>query len=354
MTRRWIAWLLVLAGWSLLASVFAVSSSLTYMLAYQPPQWRQTFLMAFTEWYVWAAMTPPVVWLARHLSLRRRRWLLRAAALAAIGLPVAIAKVTFTRLLRGLAGPAEYFLISNLTTHYLIYWGIIGASHAAENYRAGRERELRAAQLEARLAEARMQLLKMQLHPHFLFNALNAIAELVHEDPHNAEKMIGGLSQLLRETLDAGMIDAVPLSRELDLLDRYVDIQRTRFGERLKLTVTLEDPDARDVLVPILILQPLVENSIRHGLAERLQAGRIDVRARRNGWRLMLEVQDDGAGFGQRDAREGVGLGNTRARLIEMYGAEQTFELLEPSEGGTIARISIPWQLERDGAPRRV
>jgi hypothetical protein len=116
MLRRWGWWLVVVAGWTLLACVFAVSSSLTYVLAYQPPQWRRTFVMAFTEWYVWAAMTPLVVWLARRLMLRRRRWMARFLVLAAIGLPIAVAKVTFTRALRGLAGPAEYFQISNLTT----------------------------------------------------------------------------------------------------------------------------------------------------------------------------------------------------------------------------------------------
>ena len=346
--RRWGWWLVVVAGWTLLACVFAVSSSLTYVLAYQPPQWRQTFVMAFTEWYVWAAMTPLVVWLARRLMLRRRRWMARFLVLAAIGLPIAVAKVTFTRALRGLAGPAEYFQISNLTTHYLIYWGIIGITHAIETYREGRARELRAAQLEARLADARVQLLTMQLHPHFLFNTLNAIAELVHEDPDNAEKMIGGLSHLLRETLAAGMIDAVPLARELDLLDRYVAIQRARFGERLDVRVTVEDPRARDALVPILLLQPLVENSIRHGLAARVRAGRIDVRARRSGDRLVLEVEDDGAGLEGGHAREGVGLGNTRARLAEMYGTSQAFELIGLAQGGTVARVSIPWRI--DGA----
>ena len=351
MRTRWFGWLLVLAGWTLLASVFAVSSSLTYVIAYQPPQWRQTFLMAFTEWYVWAALTPPVVWLARSLALGRRRWAARAATLAAVGLPIAILKVTLTRILRGLAGPGEYFLISNLTTHYLIYWGIVGATHAVENYRAGRERELRAAQLEARLAEARMQALKMQLHPHFLFNTLNAIAELVHEDPHNAEKMIGGLSELLRESLEAGLIDAVPLQRELDLLQRYVDIQRARFGDRLDLRVVAPDVAVRDARVPILILQPLVENAIRHGLAERRHAGRIEVRAARHGDRLVLEVEDDGAGLRQR-GREGVGVGNTRARLLEMYGAAHSFELMDRPEGGTIARLVIPWQTGPDAAAR--
>src|SRR4030095_3935878 len=142
------------------------------------------------------------------------------------------------------------------------------AVHALAYYRAGREGELRASQLEARLADAPLQLLKMQLHPHFLFNTLNTISELVHEDPLTADRMIASLSELLRQSLDAGAGDQVTLAKELELLDRYIDIQRARFGDRLDVRVDVED-EARDALVPILILQPIVENSIRHGPAGR-------------------------------------------------------------------------------------
>lgn len=349
--RRLVPWLLVLAGWTILAIVFAVSSSLTYMLAYQPPQWRFTLSMAATEWYPWAAMTPLAVWCARRLALRRRRWLLRALVLGALGVPAAIIKVTATRVLRGLAGPGEYFLISNLATHYLIWWGIIGATHAIDTYRESREREIRASQLEARLAEARLQLLKMQLHPHFLFNTLNTIAELVHENPEAAERMIGGLSHLLRETLDAGTIEVVPLARELDLLQKYVDIQRARFGERLDVRIAVDCDEARRALVPILLLQPLVENAIKHGLAARLRAGRIDVRARLHGDALILEVQDDGVGFSAGEAREGVGLGNTRARLLQLYGRAHAFDVENLAAGGTLVRVSIPWRPEGSPVP---
>ena len=222
--RRGLLWLAVLAGWTLLAVVFAVSSSLTYALTYQPPQWGRTFAMALTEWYAWAALTPLVVWLARRLLLTPRAWVRRALVLAALGLPVAILKVSLTRMARNVAGVSEYFLLSNLTTHYLIYWGIIAIVHVHAYYRGERDRELRASHAEARLADARLQLLRMQLHPHFLFNTRNAIAELVHENPATAERMITGLSQLLRETLDSGGADLVPLDRELELTSRYLDI----------------------------------------------------------------------------------------------------------------------------------
>jgi two-component system LytT family sensor kinase len=345
--RRWLPALLVLAGWTLLAAVFAVSSSLTYMLAYQPPQWRLTLTMAATEWYPWAAMTPLVVWVARQWSLRRGWWMARAVALAGAGVPAAIVKVTLTRMLRGLAGPGEYFLISNLATHYLIYWGIVGATHAIDNYREGREREVRASQLEARLAEARLQLLKMQLHPHFLFNTLNTISELVHENPESAERMIGGLSGLLRETLQAGIIDVVPLARELDLLQKYIDIQRARFGDRLEARIVVDRDETRHALVPILILQPLVENAIKHGLAAHARAGRIEIRASRSGDQLIVDVQDDGIGFRPGDARHGIGLANTEARLVELYGSAHRFEVQNVASGGTLVRLIIPWRAER-------
>jgi LytS/YehU family sensor histidine kinase len=157
--------------------------------------------------------------------------------------------------------------------------------------------------------------------------------------------MIASLSQLLRESLDAGTVDRVPLGRELDLLERYVDIQRARFGDRLDVGVAVDDTEVRTALVPPLILQPLVENSIRHGLAARVTAGRIRVRAMRRADRLVLEVQDDGTGLeADGRTREGVGLGNTRARLQQLYGQAHSVEIRNADGGGTLVRLTMPWQ----------
>jgi len=344
--RRWVIWLLVFSGWTALAVFFAVSSSLTFVAAYQPPQWRLTLLMSLTEWFAWAALTPLVAWLARRFPLRAGAVVTSLAVHAPAGFFIAVLKVTLTRIVRiPIVRTNEYFIISNLATHYVIYWAIVAAVHALAYYRAGRDQELRASQLEARLADARLQLLKMQLHPHFLFNTLNTISELVHEDPATADRMIASLSQLLRESLDAGTADRVPLRRELDLLDRYVEIQRARFGARLDVAVEIEAADVRDALVPPLMLQPLVENSIRHGLAARVTAGRIRVRAMRRGDRLVLEVQDDGAGLDPHGGtREGVGLGNTRARLQQLYGDAHLVEIRNAEGGGTLVRLTMPWQ----------
>src|SRR5918993_5269730 len=264
MRSRWLSWLIVFAGWSALVIVFAVSSSLTYALTYRPPRWRYTLAMAATEWYVWAALTPAIAWLSRRLRVSRAQWW-RALIVAAVGLPVAFIKVTVTRLLRGAIGGDEYFQITNLVIHYLIYWGIVIAVHVWHYHQRAQQRELRTSQLEALLAQTRLQMLSMQLQPHFLFNTLNTIAELVHQQPAEAERMIGGLSHLLRETLHAGLVDRVPLSQELALLDRYIEIQRARFGDRLRVTVGVPD-EANHALVPTLLLQPLVENAIKHGI----------------------------------------------------------------------------------------
>src|SRR5688500_8949361 len=344
MNRRLAFWLAIFAGWTLLVVVFAVSSSLTYALTYQPPRWGYTLKMAATEWYVWAAFTPVVAWLSGRFRFSRQHWW-RVPILAAAGVPVAFIKVTLTRILRGaIGGGDEYFQITDLVTQYLIYWSIVLAVHGWQNYRAAQQRELRTSQLEALLAQTRLQMLSMQLQPHFLFNTLNTIAELVHQQPEAAEKMIGGLSQLLRETLHAGAADRVPLTRELEVLDHYIEIQRARFGDRLCVDVTV-DPAAREALVPSLLLQPLVENSIKHGIGTRAGNGRIEIAAVRNGGRLQIEVRDDGRGLRDTAVAEGVGLGNCRSRLQALHGPAFQLDLIGRSGGGVTARIDMPFEV---------
>ena len=339
-------WLVVLAGWTLLVIVFAASSSLTYALTYQPPRWSYTLMMAATEWYAWAALTPAIVWLSRRLPLSREQWW-RALILGVVGVPLAVIKVNLTRLLRGIIDGAEaYFQITDLAAQYLIYWGIIAATYAWTAYRDAQARELRTSQLEARLAQTRLQMLSMQLQPHFLFNTLNTIAELVHQRPRDAERMIADLSHLLRETLHAGLVDRVPVDHELLLLQRYIDLQRARFGDRLTVDVSIAVESARRALVPSLLLQPLVENAIEHGIGVRTGAGRIDVVIGRNDDSLLIEIRDDGRGLGGRAIREGVGLGNCRARLETMYGAgAHHLSIANREGGGAIVRLTLPFHL---------
>jgi two-component system LytT family sensor kinase len=344
MRSRWLSWLIVLAGWSALVIVFAVSSSLTYALTYQPPRWRYTLTMAATEWYVWAALTPLVVWLSRRLRIAGAEWW-RPLILAAAGVPVAFIKVTLTRVLRGAIGGGEYFQITNLVIHYLIYCAIVLVWHVWQYHRRAQQRELRTSQLEALLAQTRLQMLSMQLQPHFLFNTLNTIAELVHQRPQAAEKMIGGLSHLLRETLQAGAVDRVPLWRELDVLEHYIDIQRARFGDRLRVEMIVDDA-ARAALVPSLFLQPLAENSIKHGIGARAGAGRIEIAVNRNGDRVVIEIRDDGRGLREEPVIEGVGLGNCRSRLQALYGQDGfRLEAANRSTGGAVVRIDMPFKV---------
>jgi LytS/YehU family sensor histidine kinase len=222
------------------------------------------------------------------------------------------------------------------------YWVILGVGQGFLYYRKYRDRELHASRLEAQLSQAQLQVLKMQLHPHFLFNTLNAISALVHEDADLAERMIARLGELLRSTLEAADRQEVPLRQEVEFIRPYLEIERARMGDRLKVELDI-DPAALDAHVPNLLLQPLVENAIRHGIAPRAEPGRIEVRARREEGRLRLEVCDDGPGLAA-GPREGVGLTNTRARLRQLYGEEHCFEMSNGAGRGLTVRVTIPFR----------
>jgi two-component system LytT family sensor kinase len=333
--------LLIFAAYTALGLFIAVANSLTYMTTGNPANWRISIERSLAEWYLWALVTPAILWLAERRPITRRTLVVNGSIHFAAMLVVGIAKARADQYLRVLLfGRGGYLLLSSLAANFLLYWAIVAIAHGLAYYRTGRDRDLRASQLEARLAETRLQLLRMQLQPHFLFNTLNTISELVHEEPETADRMISRLSQLLRETLRSGDQPFVSLARELELLDSYIDIQRTRFGDRLQVTID-SHADALTAAVPSLLLQPLVENSIRHGLA-RTGTGRIEVRARRNGSRLLLEVQDDGKGLTPAPEREGIGLGNTRARLETLFGSAFTFEVTNVPSGGTLVSMAIP------------
>ena len=200
--------------------------------------------------------------------------------------------------------------------------------------------------LEARLTEAQLQSLKLQLHPHFLFNTLNTITALVHVDPHAAERMVAGLSELLRLSLRTAGEQEVPLSRELEMLEHYLRIQQVRFGDRLAVSIGI-DPAARDALVPHFILQPLVENAIRHGIAPRAAPGHVQITASIADAMLRLRVRDDGVGvpFGAAVA-DGVGLANTRSRLLSLYGPRHHFTAAGDAAGGFLVEIEIPYHVQ--------
>ncbi len=240
---------------------------------------------------------------------------------------------------------AEAFLnraVAHAKFNIPIYWIIVSIVQAFSYHRRAQEREFRALALENRLAEARLEALRMQLHPHFLFNTLNAIATLVHKDPRAADDMITNLSELLRATLDT-TAQEIPLRQELAFLDRYLEIQQTRFGDRLKVEREIEAA-ALEVPVPTLILQPLVENAIRHGLEPQSGPGVLRISARIENDLLQLGIQDNGAGSKSSDAArpEGIGLANTRERLAQLYGTRAKMILTSGAEGGFSIRLELP------------
>jgi signal transduction histidine kinase len=342
MHRRVRAWLAIWCGWTALALFFAVSASLTYLSTGRPGNWALSIKRSLLEWWLWALLTPVAVSLARRYPLDwRPRWrpvvlhVTAGAALAAM--KTAVERALFA----WLTGFWTYWLVSTFALQFFVYCAIVAGAHGIVYYERSRERD----HLAARLADVRLQLLSMQLQPHFLFNTLNTIAELVHDDPETADQMIAGLSDLLRRTLELGAAQEIPLDAELMLLNRYLEIQKARFGERLRVTIAVDD-DARPAAVPVLFFQPIVENAIRHGLSERLLSGQIEIAVRRDDGRLLITVTDDGVGPGVDVAStlERVGLGNTRARLEALYGSRHRLELANAPHRGARVSVEIPFR----------
>jgi two-component system LytT family sensor kinase len=348
-------------AWSAINLFFYSRSYVSYVTQLRPEvTWDQIWMRALAETafdiLTWTLLTPVCLALARRFPLTRRslpRHLpvhVIAALLVATAdvlISYAVARQTYVY---GPFWPRFYWI----SLHYAVlsYAVVVAAGHGMEIYRRYRERELQASQLETQLARAHLHALEMQIQPHFLFNTLNSISELIHDEPEAAELMVAQLGDLLRMTIASDGRQEVPLSRELDLVGAYLEIERTRFQDRLTVKKQVE-PDVLDALVPSLILQPLVENAIRHGLSPRVAPGTVTLTARRVGDRLRLTVRDDGRGLPpEADRRERVGVGNTRTRLRQAYGAGHRFELADAPGGGTQVLIEIPWRpAGRDDAP---
>jgi signal transduction histidine kinase len=231
-------------------------------------------------------------------------------------------------------------LLSSVRYNLVLYLLIAIAAHSIYFAVCARDREREAAQLSAQLASARLATLRGQLRPHFLFNALTGIAELVHRDADAADRMLVRLAELLRRTLRDCDIDEVTLAEELRTLEAYVELERMRYGSRLAVTIDVE-PSALATRVPALLLQPLVENAIRHGIGARLARGTVSIRASSSAQAVCLEVEDDGAGLAA-DHTWGIGLANTRARLEALYGSLASMRLSEVAGSGTRVTIMIP------------
>jgi two-component system, LytTR family, sensor kinase len=351
---RWVIWALSFGAASAIGLLLAAQWVLASGTSGSTIRWSYALTWVLPEWYLWAAFTPLVFALAARFPFGRATWRrsaavhLIAAAVLGVAHGAAFALVTWRLPWADIVHVPLDRLVSNLVTkkivtNLIVYGGLVGLRHALSVYRRQRERELRASQLEAALARAHVHALRMQLHPHFLFNALHTLSELIHRDPRAADRMVTRLGDMLRATLDSGGAEEVPLRQELALLERYLDIERIRFSDRLDVDVRV-DPECLAAAVPNLILQPLVENAIRHGIASRPGAHRVEICAEVSGDCLRVCVRDDGAGLAD-GAATGVGLGNSRARIEQLYGPRGKLELANIDGGrGLEVTLSIPFR----------
>ena len=350
--KRWAKWLFGFVFWTLLGLLFA--SQFYISKAGLEVSWRQAVGYALGDWYVFAALSVPVIYLARRFRFEAGSWP-RSLVVHLIGgvmfsFAYMVIRAWVGQWQSGVTFPEVFKSLLVKSWHYnlLFYWVILAVTQAFDYYRKYRERELHASELEKRLAQAKLQTLQMQLNPHFLFNTLHSISSLMHKDVEAADRMIMRLGDMLRAALESSDTQEVTLRDELGFLQRYLEIEQIRFGDRL--TVKLEiAPDTLDAQVPNLILQPLVENAIRHGIEPHARPGRIELRAHREADVLSLDVCDNGAGLRNHDpGNEGVGLSNTRARLQELYGKAHRFELGSGPGGGLLVQLTIPFRLENN------
>ncbi|HEX2851940.1 MAG TPA: sensor histidine kinase [Opitutaceae bacterium] len=314
--------------------------------------WGRALWQETVYWSAWTLISVGIFWLCRWLHAGPRRWqrhalgLLAGAIAAMVLLPLIYHSVWFgTNWLAwklelfATAPPAFYPALRRVAVNLIgpsviLYAGTVLAWHAATYYRDSKARQLQSAELESLLRQAQLQALRNQLNPHFLFNTLHSIAELVHENPPHAEQMLLRLAELLRKALRSSSEPEVALAEELDFVRGYLEIEQMRLGDRLRVTWDIA-PEALSARVPSLLLQPLVENAIQHGIAPSVQTGTLLIRAWREGEFLHVQVRDNGPGLSaapsdqRRDSGSGVGLANTRSRLQRLYGEHHRFELID-------------------------
>jgi two-component system, LytTR family, sensor kinase len=351
-------WIAIWGVWTLFGFFFTSQVALQSQLSENPTSFWRVLSWQLASGYVWFAISPIILWLGRRFAFDDGKWKTSVPVHLVASIIIAIAQLAIDAFVLPKLGymqryeNASYFeifkifLLVNVHFGVAIYWGVLGFQQAIKYYQKYRERELKTSKLEARLAQSRLQVLKMQLHPHFLFNTLNAISELIHRSPDTADRMITDLSDLLRMSFENLEVQEVSLKQELEFLKKYLEIEETRFHDRLKIEMGIA-PDTLDASVPNMILQPLVENAIKHGIGPRAEGGRIDIEAIRRNGHLKITVSDDGIGVPFGDTKsviEGVGLSNTRRRLKHLYGEGHRFDLESGDDGGVKINLEIPFR----------
>jgi sensor histidine kinase YesM len=358
LSRRSVRYGLIWGVWTLVALFFCTQVYVMYYAQKEPIRYRQMVIVQGSACYIWALATPLILWLVRRFRIERSNWKRRSllhflfSVLMTSGL-IALHFVVFMVLLGHASSitPMRTFgyLYYNLDRWMLVYWFILLMSHAFNYYNSFRKNELKASQLRTQLVQSQLEALKMQIHPHFLFNTLHSISALLSRDTEGARKMITRLGDFLRLTLENSGSMEVTLQQEIEFLNGYLEIERIRFQDRLTTDIRV-DPEVLDVRVPNLILQPIVENAMRHAIGNSA-SGRVEVVAVPRNGVVRIEVKDNGPGIDadrMLEARRGRGLGlaNTRARLAGLYGEAARFELSNDPAGGLIVALEIP---RRDG-----
>jgi two-component system LytT family sensor kinase len=345
---------LMLSAWTIMAFFFATQVYMLYYREEKPVPFRRALFVEGLGCFLWALSTPLVLWLARRFRIGRNNWRRRVPLhfLISVGLVSTLLTIDYVVYMFGTGRPENLtplrilqFIIYNVDRWLLTYWVIVLSSHAFNYYRSFRQGELKAAQLRTQLAQSQLEALKMQLHPHFLFNTLHSISALLNKDVDAARTMISRLGDFLRLTLENSGTQEVPLQQEIEFLNGYLEIERIRFQDRLTTRVDI-DPSVLDVRVPNLILQPIVENAMKHAVAMTSNQGRIEIMATPRNGMLRIQVRDNGPGLSRTstpgNGKQGVGLANTRARLERLYGTNHRFELANEPAGGFVVTLEIP------------
>jgi two-component system, LytTR family, sensor kinase len=359
----WLKWAAIVGVWVFIGVVYTTPYYIEVRSEGMGHSAVKVFTWGILTWVAWAPLEPAIVWLARHFSLVGGAWkrnlpvhipafLVSSALHSAAAVAIVLTVKPWDNMGTSPTTFWPRFLLrmqSSFAGDLLVYGGIVGVCYAIDYYRKFREREFVATQLETQLAQAQLNSLRMQLHPHFLFNTLNGIVGLVRDQKNNAAvSMLVGLSDLLRHTLEHSDRQEVELKEELNFIKLYLSIQQMRFSDRLQIDFDI-DPATSKALVPNLLLQPLLENALRHGIGRSADAGAIRVTSKRENSSLFITVTDNGAGLPhdwQLKTSSGIGLANTAARLQQLYGENHRFDIHNRDGGGVEVEIVMPMRKE--------